>query len=379
MIIHADMDAFYAAVEQRDRPELRGRPVVVGGDGRRGVVSTCSYEARAYGIHSAMAGSRARKLCPHAVFVPMRMGCYAQVSRQIHAIFGRYTPIIEPIALDEAFLDVGGSLRLFGGAEAIAARIRAEIRAETQLTASAGVATSKFVAKVASEAGKPDGLVVVPPGTEAKFLDPLSVASVWGAGPVTQERMRRYGFATIGDLRRASLERLQHLFGVALGCHYHRLSRGRDRRAVAIRAAQSVSHERTFAYDVRHRDECHRVLFDLSERVVRRLRQRSRACIGVRIKLRYSDFNTVTRQSRVRPTNDEVAVYHVARRLFEEGWSGTPLRLLGVAADIADADDGLQGDLFTASPALIDAVDRIKDRHGERAIGHAGALRSVVH
>ena len=183
MIIHADMDAFYAAVEQCDNPRLRGRPVVGGGGGRRGVVSTCSYEARVFGIRSAMTGARAQVLCPHAVFVSPRMEVYQQVSGQIHAIFKRYTPLIEPIALDEAFLDVTGSQRLFGGVEAIAVRIRNEIQADTQLTVSVGVAQSKFVAKVASEENKPDGLIVVDPGTEFEFLQPLPLSRIWGPAP----------------------------------------------------------------------------------------------------------------------------------------------------------------------------------------------------
>ena len=376
VIIHADMDAFYAAVEQRDNPGLKGRPVVVGGGGRRGVVSTCSYEARAFGIHSAMAGTRAQALCPHAVFVSPRMGVYEQVSGQIHAVFERYTPLIEPIALDEAFLDVTGSQRLFGGAEAIAIRIRNEIQAETQLTVSVGVAASKFVAKVASEESKPDGLIVVDPGTEIDFLQPLPVSRIWGAGPVAQERMHRLGFRSIGDLQRAGLKRLEGLFGDNTGGHYHRLSHGLDRRRVVIRSAQSVSHERTFDYDVYSREECHEALFELSERVARRLRKMDRPCCGVRVKFRYPDFETATRQRRVQPSVDDVTLFAVARRLFDEGWKDRPLRLLGVAAEVADRDTCIQPDLFSSTrPALMQALDRVKDRHGERAIGFAGAHR----
>jgi len=376
MIIHADMDAFYAAVEQRDNPRLRGRPVVVGGGGRRGVVSTCSYEARVFGIRSAMTGARAQVLCPHAVFVSPRMEVYQQVSGQIHAIFTRYTPLIEPIALDEAFLDVTGSQRLFGGGEAIAVRIRNEIQADTQLAVSVGVAQSKFVAKVASEESKPDGLIVVDPGTEFEFLQPLPLSRIWGAGPVAQERMHRLGFQTIGDLQRAGLKRLEGLLGDNAGSHYHRLSHGLDRRKVITRAAQSVSHERTFDFDMYSREECHQVLFELSERVARRLRKMGRPCCGIRVKFRYPDFETATRQCRLQPSTDDVTLFVAARRLFDEGWKDKPLRLLGVAADVADSGTCTQSDLFaSARPALIRALDRIKDRHGERAIGFAGAHR----
>ena len=376
MIIHADMDAFYAAVEQRDDPSLRGRPVVVGGGGRRGVVSTCSYEARAFGIRSAMAGARAQALCPQAVFVSPRMGVYEEVSRQIRAVFDRYTPLIEPIALDEAFLDVQDSLRLFGGAEAIARRIRDEIKAETELTASVGVAASKFVAKVASQEGKPDGLLVVARGTEMAFLEPLPISRIWGAGPVAQKRLHRLGFRSIGDLQRADPKHLQDLFGANAGSHYHKLSHGLDRRRVTSRAAQSVSHERTFECDVHSREECHQVLFNLSERVARRLRKMGKSSCCVRVKLRYPDFDTVTRQCRVQPLADDVSLFKVIRQLFDEGWVGKPLRLLGVAADVAGDHGCVQADLFTSSrPALTMALDHIKDRHGERSIGYAGARR----
>ena len=377
MIIHADMDAYYAAVEQRDNKALRGRPVVVGGAGRRGVVATCSYEARVYGIRSAMSGASAQRLCPQAVFIAPRMNHYADISRQIHDVFERYTPMIEPIALDEAFLDVQGSLRLFGGAEAIATRIRADIYAKTQLTVSVGIAKNKFVAKVASDESKPDGLIAVAQGTEAEFLKSLSIARIWGAGSVAQGRMRHHGFNTIGDLQAASLARLQLLFGDAAGLHYHRLSFGRDRRRVGTRAAQSFSHETTFAYDVQERDECHRVLFGLSERVARRLRQRNQPCRLVRIKLRYPDFKTVTRQRRLLPTNDDVALFRTARQLFDDSWSGVSLRLLGVVAEVGG--ECAQTDLFsTTRIGLINALDQIKDKHGDRSIGYAGALR-VAH
>ena len=244
------------------------------------------------------------------------------------------------------------------------------------LAVSVGVAQSKFVAKVASEECKPDGLIVVDIGTEFEFLRPLLLSRIWGAGPVAQERMHRHGFQTIGDLQRAGLKRLEGLLGDNAGSHYHRLSHGLDRRKVVTRTAQSVSHERTFDFDMYSREECHQVLFELSERVARRLRKMGRPCCGIRVKFRYPDFETATRQCRLQPSTDDVTLFVAARRLFDEGWKDKPLRLLGVAADVADSDTCTQSDLFaSARPALIRALDRIKDRHGERAIGFAGAHR----
>src|SRR5262245_34027342 len=195
------MDAFYAAIEQRDRPELRGKPVIVGGSGKRQVVSTASYEARKFGVHSAMPGVRAKRLCPHGIFVMPRMDVYAAVAAQVREVFGRYTDLVEPLSLDEAFLDVTGSRALFGDGPAIAARVKADVKATTQLTVSVGVATSKYVAKVASDLRKPDGLVVVPPGTERTFLAPLSVSRLWGVGAVTQQQLEKKGLRTIADVQ----------------------------------------------------------------------------------------------------------------------------------------------------------------------------------
>ena len=370
MILHADLDAFYAAVEQRDDPSLSGRSVVVGGSRRRGVVLTCSYEARRFGVRSGMAGGQARRLCPEAVFITPRMRRYTDISHVVQGVFRRYTPVMETIALDEAFLDVAGSLRLFGGAEAIGRRIRAEVLEETGLAISVGIASSKFVAKLASVESKPDGMIYVPPNMDMSFLDPLPVDRIWGAGQVAQRRLLRLGFQTIGDLRRSSLERLQCLFGRAAGLRYHQLSRGRDQRRVGTRSKSSLSHEETFAHDVCDVASAHSILLHLCESVARRLRKRAKRTGRVHLKMRYSDFKTVTRQRSVVDTVDERVIGQAARRLFDEHWNGDPVRLLGVAIDVADAS---QADLFVPEPSrLLIALDQIKDRHGDDAIGYAG-------
>ena len=231
-ILHADMDAFFAAIEQRDRPELRGKPVIVGGDGPRSVVSTCSYEARRFGVHSAMPGTTARKLCPQGIFLPVRSEAYGKVSRQVQDVFHRYTPLVEPLSLDEAFMDVTGSERLFGDGEAIARSIKADVLKETQLTISVGVAPCKYVAKVASDLDKPDGLVIVPPDSLTDFLAPLPVSFLWGAGRDMQERLARLGLKTIGDVQKRSSDDLKRLLGDAAGSHFFNLSRGLDDRPV---------------------------------------------------------------------------------------------------------------------------------------------------
>ncbi len=378
-ILHADMDAFYAAIEQRDDPSLRGKPVIVGGQGRRGVVATASYEARAFGVRSAMPGARARALCPDGVFVAPRMDAYAAVSEQVRAIFLRYTPLVEPLSLDEAFLDVTGSEALFGDGAAIAARIRAEVRGETGLTVSVGVATSKYVAKVASDLRKPDGLVVVPEGEERAFLAPLPIGRLWGAGPVTQKRLRERGIATIGDVARLSREQLAALVGEAAAEHYHALALGIDPREVeSDREARSLSHETTFHEDVSSDEECRRVLVELSGAVGRRLRREGLRGGVVRLKIRYPPFETHTCQRKLAaPTDDDMAIYRTAQALLGEARpSGRPVRLLGVGvADLASGPRPRQATLFDEprvaekSRSLLRAIDAIKDRFGDDAIG----------
>lgn len=382
VILHADMDAFYASVEQRDRPELRGKPVIVGGLGKRGVVSTASYEARRFGVHSAMPGAQARRLCPDGVFLPGRMEAYAEASARIREAFLEFTDLVEPLSLDEAFLDVTGSVRLFGDGQQIAQALREQILATTRLTVSVGVAASKFVAKVASDHQKPDGLTVVPPGTEAAFLGPLPVARLWGAGRVTQERMRGLGLNTIADIQSLSLQTLVSQFGESAGGHYHALCRGHDERPVVPeRGPLSVSRETTFEEDVRDGETLRSVLLALSEDVGMRLRRQGLSGHTVRLKLRYPPFRTLTRQVRLpAPTHDDMAIHGAAAALLAETRAEhQPVRLLGVGvSDFSAEERPVQTELFApqAPDGRVDrTLDAIREKFGKSAAhrGRGGA------
>lgn len=395
VILHADMDAFYASVEQRDHPHLRGLPVIVGGEGPRGVVATASYEARRFGVRSAMPGVEARRRCPEGVFVRPRMHVYQAVSRQVREIFESFTPEIEPLSLDEAFLDVTGSQRLLGDGATMARALKDAVRETVDLTVSVGVAPSKYAAKVASDLQKPDGLVVVPDDVAA-FLAPLPVSRLWGAGPKTQRRLRALGLETIGDVAGGDRDRLVAALGARTADHFRALALGDDPRPViSARDPKSVSHETTFARDIEHREELHRVLFELSEMVGRRLRRHGLASRCVRVKVRWGDFVTRSRQRAVAQLDADRALADVARALFDELWDGRGVRLLGVvAAELqavgAGAAEGAprQGQLFapeaeveTVDPrrdALQSAMDRIRDRFGESAIRHGAAGRTVA-
>jgi DNA polymerase IV len=381
-ILHADMDAFYAAIEQRDRPDLRGKPVIVGGSGPRQVVSTCSYEARRFGVRSAMPGMRARQLCPHGIFVAPRMEHYVAVSAEVHAVFARFTDAVESLSLDEAFLDVTGSRALFGDGETIARRIKHEVLAATALRVSVGVATSKYVAKVASDLRKPDALVVVPPGAEREFLAPLPVARLWGVGPATQKLLERAGLRCIGDVQKLSLPQLVDVFGGNLGEHLFTLANGLDAREVeAERVARSIGQEQTFAVDLATPEQANAVLLQLADGVGRRLRQAGLRAAVVRLKVRYPDFTTLVRQRRLPATADDMELYQLARQLLAEEWPGVPgLRLLGVtAADLVAAAGPVQAGLFERPAAqrqrLLEAMDAIRDRHGEQAVRRGGHCR----
>lgn len=378
VILHADMDAFYAAVEQRDDPSLRGKPVIIGGQGRRGVVATASYEARKFGVHSAMPGSRARGLCPQGIFISPRMEAYAEVSEQVQGIFARYTPLIEPLSLDEAFLDVTGSRELFGSGPEIAAAIRRDVQRETQLTVSVGVAASKYVAKVASDLDKPDGLTVVEPGKEEEFLAPLSISRLWGAGRVTQGRLEEAGLRTIGDLQKLTLEQLVEWMGENSGHHFHALAHGIDpRRVEPEREAKSISHECTFEEDLQDGEQCEAVLLEQSEMVGRRLRRNQLKGRIVRLKLRFPPFETITRQRKLpTATDDDLEIFRCAQELFRASWQERPVRLLGVGvAAFAEEEGPQQRGLFADPPdqrnaEVLKAMDKIRDRFGEDAIGH---------
>jgi len=377
MIIHVDMDAFYASVEIRDRPELAGRPVVVGGAPEgRGVVAAASYEARRFGIRSAMPMARARRLCPELVILPVRMGYYGEVSARIRAVFERYTPLIEPLSLDEAFLDVRASRRLFGSAVDIARRIQQEIADELRLGASVGVAANKFLAKIASDLRKPGGFVVVEPGTEQAFLDPLPVARLWGVGRATEEVLHAEGIATIADLRRCSEAFLAQRLGKS-GARLRALAHGIDDRAVVPeREAKSVSHETTFEADITDRSLLKDWLRFLTEAVAERLRRGGLCARTVFIKVRYDDFTTLTRAHTLEQgTHTTEALWQAARALFERRLPRTlpPVRLLGVGASGLETPQPEQGDLFDTperarARALDDAADRIRARFGSTAL-----------
>lgn len=334
-VIHVDMDAFYASVEQRDDPSLRGRPVIVGGDPRgRGVVAACSYEARAFGVHSAMPAARALRLCPQAAVVRPDFGRYVAVSRQIRAIFHDYTPLVEPLSLDEAFLDVTDERGGLPTATAVAKTIRARIREELSLTASAGVAPVKFVAKIASDFRKPDGLTVVRPEALRAFLDPLPVGKLWGVGPRTEERLHELGLRTVGALGQYPRELLVAALGESHGGHLHLLARGVDDRPVEPdRIAKQHGAERTFAKDLTERREMEALLREMAAEVAADLAKEGRPGRTITIKVRYPDFTTVSRsQTLPDPTDDRATLARLAAALLDRTEAGRrPVRLLGVS------------------------------------------------
>lgn len=366
MIIHADMDAFYASVEIRERPELRNRPVAVGGSAEgRGVIAAASYAARKFGVRSAMPTSTALKRCPDLVLLPVHMSLYAEASRQIHAIFARYTPLIEPLSLDEAFLDVGASERLFGSAMVIARRIKQEVHEELGLVISMGVAPNKFLAKIASDLDKPDGFVEVVVDRVQAFLDPLPVSRLWGVGRVTGATLQKQGIHTIADLRRQPQAVLRRWFGEH-GQQLWRLAHGIDKRpVVAEHEAKSISHETTFARDIADPETLRAVLLGLTEQVAWRLRRHGKCGRTVQLKLRFDDFRTVTRARSLRDATDATQViWHTASRLLDRELAQgiPPLRLLGMGVSGFDeGTDSRQSDLFASVATEGEAVDRIAD------------------
>jgi DNA polymerase IV len=379
-IIHVDMDAFYASVEQRDNPELRGKPVVVGGSPQsRGVASTCSYEARKYGIRSAMPLAEAYRRCPQAIFVPVNGRKYREVSLQINKIFHDYTPIVEPLSLDEAFLDVTGSTRLFGSAENIAKEIKARIQKELELTASVGLACNKFLAKIASDLKKPNGLVVVAPDKIQQFLDPLPVERIWGVGVKTAERLHGLNIRCVRELRQLEVEYLERLFGIGGNQLYH-LARGIDERPVEIeRGVKSIGREITFSEDIRDREALATFLLELTVDVGRKLRKEALKAKTINLKLRFKDFSTITRARTLDSlTNLDEDIFASSSELLQEVVLKDSVRLIGVSvSNLSDQEDS-QLSLF-AEPKqekenLTKAVDQLKERFGEKSIIRARLL-----
>jgi len=376
-IIHVDMDAFYASVEQLDNPDLMDKPVIVGGDPKqRGVVSAASYEARKFGVHSAMPMSRAVRLCPNAVILPVRMERYAELSQQIHTIFQQFTPQIEPISLDEAFLDVTGSLRLFGSAEKIGRAVKDQIREQLGLVASVGIADNKFLAKLASDLHKPDGFVVITEKNRQQTLDPLPVSKIWGVGKVTEKALRSKGINTIRQLRETSPEILKSIFGDQTA-HVLRLAQGVDNREVeANREAKSISSEQTFATDITDKDILLDVLLSQVEDVTQRLRINKLEAKTITLKLRYEDFRTITRSNTFdHPTNITKTLWQEVEQVFLK-WhkkSAGALRLLGFGASgLQEAGSG-QYQLFPEpdqekQKRLDEAFDKIRDKFGHDAL-----------
>ena len=383
MILHVDMDAFYASVEERDRPELVGKPLIVGGTPEgRGVVAAANYVIRKYGVHSAMPTATALRLCPQAIVLPPRLEYYARISEQIRQVFDRYTPLVEPLSLDEAFLDVTGSESLFGSSESIGRRIKQEIRDELQLTASVGAAPNKFLAKVASDLEKPDGFVVVDSQRVQEFLDPLPVGRLWGVGRVAGEAFDRLGVRTIRELRQLSPESLRRQFGQS-GEHFWQLAHGIDeRRVVPDREAKSISHETTFAKDVEDLQVLRAWLLELSEQVAWRLRRHKLRGRTVTIKVRFDDFHTITRsQTLDAPTDITQEVAESALGLLAERMPARRLRvrLLGVGISGFENPEQVQGGLFgdgdrRRQTRLDETADQLKERFGSHALQRASSL-----
>jgi DNA polymerase IV len=382
-ILHIDMDAFYASIEQRDDPSLHGRPVIVGADPKggsgRGVVAACSYEARRFGVHSALPISQAWGRCPNAVYLRPRMSRYVAVSKQIMAIFRSYTDLVEPLSIDEAFLDVTGSTRALGTPSSIARKIKTDVREQTGLTASAGIAPNKFLAKVASELGKPDGFVVVEPDSAKAFLAPLPVRMLWGVGPRMAARLESAGLRTIGQIAAISPAELTERLGISGEC-LRRLACGEDERPVAPhRAVRSISRETTFNEDVGDAAVLRLTLRTLADEVARRLRDRGLRARTITLKLRYSDFTTYTRQvSRPGGIDGSRDIYSHALDLLSGFDLSRPVRLLGVGTvGLEGTVGGRQMSLFENDPrpGRIDRVlDTVRSRYGDGSIRRASTL-----
>lgn len=371
-ILHVDMDAFFAAVEQRDRPELRGKPVIVAGLGPRGVVATASYEARRFGIHSAMPTYQARRLCPEGIFLPPRFERYEEVAHEIRAILGEYSPLVEPVSLDEAFVDLTGTERLHGPPEKVAEEIHRRIPEELGLTCSVGLAQNKLLAKLASDSAKPGGIRVVRPEEVQGFLDPLPVERLWGVGPKTAQRLGEKGIRTVADLRRLSPQLLCSWFGPNAGIFLWHLSQGIDESPVVpVREAKSLSQEVTYPEDLGDPEMVRAEVRRLSLLVADRLHREEALARTVRLKIRFADFTTHTRQSRLpEPTDHPVLITEEALGLLSRvSWpEGLGVRLLGVAAADLTPASFHPLPLFP-SPKLGEALEELRAKLGQDSLG----------
>lgn len=391
-VLHADMDAFYASIEQRDRPELRGLPVIVGGQQARGVVSAASYEARKFGVRSAMPGFEAKRLCPNGVFLSPNMELYAAVSADVHRVFAEFTPEIEPLALDEAFMDITGSLGLFGGdAERLARTLKDRVHDATGLVVSVGVASNKLVAKIACRLAKPDGLRVVLLGGEQAALDPLPLRYLWGIGPVLGDKLTALGLRTVGDLARARPEQVARAAGDRAS-YFIELAQGIDERPVVVdRAPKSIGEESTFERNVSDRDTVAQAIVVHSEEVARRLRRAGYGCSSVTLKMKLAvarapregssrvgmsrepDYPLLTRQRRLStPTSDGQVIAKTATELWDEAKLGQAVRLIGVSASALSPRAEEQLELFAPRrPQVGPTLDAIRERFGKEVIGRA--------
>lgn len=372
-ILHVDLDAFFASVEQRENPELRGLPVVVGGLGGRGVVAAASYEARKFGIRSAMSMAQAKQACPTAIFLAPRFDLYSEASHAVMEILGGFTPLVEPLSMDEAFLDVSGARRTLGDGLEIGQLLRARITATVGLTASVGIATSKSLAKIASEDAKPDGILVIEPGHEIEYLHALGVERLWGVGPVTREQLTKLGIITIGDLASRSLDETISILGPSQGNHLYRLAWNQDDREVVPNNSQkSISHEETFSVDISDRKLLEGKVRRLSDRVGERLRSQEAATRTITLKIRSHDFRTITRSRTLDQTTDRsFEIAQAAQRLLKTVDIGGGVRLIGVGAQIAVSDQGIQESLAFDGPPrghLEVTLDAVRDRFGPGAV-----------
>ena len=380
LVMHVDMDAFFASVEQREHLEYRGKPVIVAGLSGRGVVSTCSYEARRFGVHSAMPTEKARRLCPQGIFVEGNHKLYQEVSGRVFEIFSRYSPVVEPLSIDEAFLDLTGMDRLMKSPQAYAGKLKQEILEKTGLVASVGIAPNKFLAKLASDLKKPNGLVIIAPEQVDEILRPLPVSRIWGVGHRTEEQLRRMRCDTIGKLQKQSLPALQKAFGEKQAQQLYNLSRGIDFRPVMEREeAKSIGKEITFEEDLQCAQDAEAVLLFLSEQVGWRMRKAGVKARTIQLKLRRGDFTTLTRsRTLLEATCYDEEIYHAAQELYHALGIPRGIRLLGVTGTNFDRSGEISLFREEKKESLYDAIDAIKKRFGEASLTKAQLISCPV-